>query len=62
MHESTVIKKKMQFQFLHNVRQVASTDGAFSALVKDWKYVTAYLESVAAKDGSASAAAKNLLR
>jgi hypothetical protein len=52
----------MQFQFLHNVRQVASKDGAFSALVKDWKCVTAYLESVTAKDGSASAAAKNLLR
>jgi hypothetical protein len=30
--------------------------------VNDWKYVTVYLESVAAEEGSASAIAKNLLR
>jgi hypothetical protein len=44
-----------KFQYLHNVRWLASKDGALSALGKDWKLVSAS-ESVAV-EGSA----KNLL-
>ncbi|XP_073537153.1 zinc finger protein 862-like [Phyllobates terribilis] len=52
----------LKFQYLHNVRWVASKVGALSALVKDWKCVTIHLESVAAEKDSASAAAHGLLR
>jgi hypothetical protein len=52
----------LKFQYLHNVRWVASIVGALSALVKDWKCVTVHLESLAAEKDSASAVAKGLLQ
>jgi hypothetical protein len=52
----------LKFQYLHNVRWVASKVSALSALVKDWKCVTAHLESLTAEKDSASVVAKGLLR
>jgi hypothetical protein len=40
---------------------MASKVGALAALVKDWKCVTAHLQSLAADKESASAIAKDLL-
>jgi hypothetical protein len=41
---------------------VASKVGSLSTLVKNRKYVTVHLKSVAAEEGSTSASAKNVLR
>jgi hypothetical protein len=41
---------------------VTSKVGVLSATVKDWKCVTAHLESVATEEGSACTVARHLLR